>query len=320
MRKILVTGGAGYIGSHVCVSLLELGYELIIVDHQKQNMDYILHRFPECIFHLVDLRNRKELEQIFASYKIKTVFHFAALKSVEESNKDPLLYYENNIMSTLNLLNVMSQFDVLDLIFSSSATVYGGTTGTFTEDSKLEMPTNPYGKTKFFIEHILHDLYSSNSKWNFGILRYFNPVGYDQSIYSSTVKQYNLFPIIQQVAGKKLDQLLVFGSNHPTRDGTCIRDYIHILDLVDGHIELLKFMQANQGYHVFNLGTEKGYSVLEIIQAVENITQQTLPYQFVDPRKGDSPYSVADCKKAKEILGWQPKYNLEEICKSGLGL
>lgn len=319
---ILVTGGAGYIGSHACVELLQAGYEIIVVDNLINSKEESLNRVKEITgktfkFFKADLLDIKALEDIFKQEDIDAVIHFAGLKAVGESVSIPLLYYHNNITGTLNLCDVMKKYGVKNLVFSSSATVYGDPHKVpITEDFPLSA-TNPYGRTKLMIEEILRDLHRSDSTWNIAILRYFNPVGAHSSGRIGEDPNgipNNLVPYIAQVAVGKLKELSVYGSDYPTPDGTGVRDYIHVVDLVLGHLKALEKLKTNPGVVVYNLGTGRGYSVLEMVAAFAKASGKEIPYKIVDRRPGDIAACYADPCKAKSELGWSAEKGIDEMC------
>ncbi|MGI6732219.1 MAG: UDP-glucose 4-epimerase GalE [Anaerovoracaceae bacterium] len=320
--SILVTGGAGYIGSHTCVQLLEAGYEIVVVDNLSNSSSESINRIQLITeksfkFYEEDLCDEAALQRIFTENKIHAVVHFAGLKAVGESVEFPLKYYDNNLRSTLSLLKVMEEFQVRNLVFSSSATVYGDPhTTPITEDFPLSA-TNPYGKSKLMIEYILKDLYLSSNEWNIAILRYFNPVGAHSSGLIGEDPNgipNNLVPYISQVAIGKLPKLNVFGSDYPTPDGTGVRDYIHVVDLADGHLAALKKLDTNCGLVIYNLGTGTGYSVLEMIQAFSRASGRDIPYTFTKRRPGDIAACFANPEKAKKELCWVAKKSLDEMC------
>ena len=319
---ILVTGGAGYIGSHTCVELLQAGYEVIVIDNLVNSKEESITRIREITgkaltFYKADLLDKQALNKIFKNKSIEAVMHFAGLKAVSESISFPLRYYHNNIAGTLTLLEIMQIHGVKKIVFSSSATVYGNPhTVPITEDFPLST-TNPYGQTKLIIEQILSDLYYSEPDWNIAILRYFNPIGAHPSGKIGEDPNgipNNLVPYITQVAIGKLRVLNIFGSDYETPDGTGVRDYIHVVDLAAGHIKALQKLNENPGNVVYNLGTGKGYSVLEIINTFSKVTGKEIPYRFVERRPGDVAVSYADPSKANNELGWSAKYGLEEMC------
>lgn len=319
---ILVTGGAGFIGSHTCVELLESGYKVTVIDNLSNSSQKSLNRVQKIssrslTFHQIDLLDQPSLEHVFSSNSFDAVIHFAGLKAVGESVQKPLDYYQNNLTGTINLLQAMTRHKIKNLVFSSSATVYGLSDQVpFTEDSPLSA-TNPYARTKLFIEHILTDLQISHPGWNIIILRYFNPIGAHPSGLIGEDPHgipNNLLPFISQVAVGKLDKLTVFGNDYPTPDGTGIRDYIHVVDLAIGHVKALEKLYTSPGLAVYNLGTGKGSSVLEVISAFEKASGKTIPYQFAPRRAGDVAISFADCSKAQKELGWKATKTLEDMC------
>lgn len=321
--KVLVTGGAGYIGSHTVVQLLNAGYEAIIIDNLCNSSSEAVKRIgilanKEPVFYEADLRDEAVLNEIFTEHKIDSVIHFAGLKAVGESVEKPLLYYENNIDSTLVLCRAMTKYNVKNLVFSSSATVYGKPESVpIREDFPLSC-TNPYGRTKLMIENILRDLNVADSTWNIALLRYFNPVGAHKSgMIGENPKGIpnNLMPYISQVAIGKLDHLHVFGNDYDTPDGTGVRDYIHVEDLAAGHLKALEKLTSNPGVVTYNLGTGKGYSVLEMREAFEKASGHPVPYKFYDRRPGDIAACYADPAKARQELGFEAVHSLEEMCE-----
>lgn len=322
--KILVTGGAGYIGSHTCVTLLGLGHEVVIVDNLCNSKKIAVDRIEQLSgkkvsFYQYDVCDRASLRSVFEREKIDAVIHFAGLKAVGESVSQPLRYYENNLTSTLVLLGVMEEFGVMNLVFSSSATVYGDPASMpITEEFPTGETTNPYGSTKVMIERILTDYSHANSDFNVILLRYFNPVGAHESGLlgedPSGIPN-NLTPYITQTAVGKRDKVHVFGNDYPTPDGTGVRDYIHVVDLAEGHAAALKlFEKGNCGLRVYNLGTGKGISVLEMISAFSKAVGKEIPYVIEARRPGDIPACYADCSKAKRELNWEAKRTLEDMC------
>lgn len=320
--SILVTGGAGYIGSHTCVQLLEAGYDIVIVDNLCNSKEESLKRIKEISgrnfpFYNVDLLNQSELDNIFKNEKIDAVIHFAGLKAVGESVSIPLRYYHNNITGTIILCDVMKKYGVKNLVFSSSATVYGDPYTVPIKESFPLSATNPYGRSKLIIEEILRDLYISDKSWNIALLRYFNPVGAHPSGRIGEDPNgipNNLVPYIAQVAVGKLPELKVFGSDYPTPDGTGVRDYIHVLDLADGHLKALEKLDENPGVVTYNLGTGKGYSVLDMIRAFEKASGKKIPYLLTERRPGDIAACFADPSKAELELNWTAKKGLDEMC------
>jgi UDP-glucose 4-epimerase len=320
--KILVTGGAGYIGSHTCVELLQTGYEVIVVDNLTNSKEESLKRVQELAgkkleFHKVDLLDKEALNAVFDKSSIDAVIHFAGLKAVGESVMIPLRYYHNNVTGTLILCEVMETHNVKNLVFSSSATVYGDPhTVPIKEDFPLS-PTNPYGRAKLMIEEILRDLHSADEAWNIALLRYFNPVGAHPSGRIGEDPHgipNNLLPYIAQVAVGKLPELSVFGNDYPTHDGTGIRDYLHVVDLAIGHINALLKLVSNPGVATYNLGTGRGYSVLEMVSAFEKASGKKIPYKIVGRRLGDIASCYADPSEAKRELGWSARRGIDEMC------
>ncbi|SEM66150.1 UDP-galactose 4-epimerase [Mesobacillus persicus] len=320
---ILVTGGAGYIGSHTSVELLNNGEEILIVDNFSNSKPEVLNRIKEITgrdfrFYEVDLLDKQALQRVFTENKVEAVIHFAGLKAVGESVSIPLRYYHNNITSTLNLCEVMDHYGVKNLVFSSSATVYGMPERMpITEDMPLSA-TNPYGRSKLMIEEILQDLSVSDNNWSIALLRYFNPIGAHESGRigedpSGTPN--NLMPYVTQVAIGKLKELKVFGSDYPTVDGTGVRDYIHVVDLAKGHLKALEKVIKSNGIEAYNLGTGNGYSVLEIVSALEKVSDKSIPYKLVDRRPGDIAVCFADPSKAMKELDWVAVKQIEDMCK-----
>ena len=323
MGKILLTGGAGYIGSHTAVELLNAGYEVVIADNFSNSKPVVLDRIKaitgkDLHFYEADVTDADALRNIFDNHDIEAVIHFAGLKAVGESVAIPLKYYKNNLLSTLTLCEVMQEKQVKSLIFSSSATVYGLHN---VSPLKEELPlsaTNPYGQTKLMIEQMLRDIQLSDPSFQFVFLRYFNPIGAHASGMIGEDPNgipNNLMPFITQVASGKREQLGVFGSDYDTVDGTGVRDYIHVVDLAKGHMAALKVVNQG-GVQVFNLGTGKGYSVLEVVQTFEKATGVKIPYQIKDRRPGDIAACYADAGKAKTAMGWEANCTLEEMCAS----
>jgi UDP-glucose 4-epimerase len=319
--NILVTGGAGYIGSHTCLELLQAGYQVVVADNLINSKEESLKRVQRLAskaleFHRVDLLDQPALEAVFARSPIDAVIHFAGLKAVGESVTIPLRYYHNNITGTVTLCEVMQKYNVKNLVFSSSATVYGvPRTVPITEDFPLSA-TNPYGRTKLMIEEILRDVAAVQS-WNVALLRYFNPVGAHASGQIGEDPNgipNNLVPFIAQVAVGKLPELSVFGNDYPTHDGTGVRDYIHVTDLALGHLKALEKLALNPGVVTYNLGTGRGYSVLEVVVAFEQACGKKIPYRIVGRRPGDVAFSYADPTKAKRELGWSATRGIAEMC------
>ncbi len=321
--KILVTGGAGYIGSHTCVELLNAGYEIAVLDNLDNSCEKSLEAVKKLTgkdfpFYKVDLLDYEATEQVFKENKFDSVIHFAGLKAVGESTKIPIRYYHNNITGTLNLVDIMQKYDVYNLVFSSSATVYGTPkTVPITEDFPTST-TNPYGSTKLMIENILKDVYAANNKWSITLLRYFNPIGAHKSgIMGEDPKGIpnNLLPYVAQVAVGKLEYIHVFGNDYPTPDGTGVRDYIHVVDLALGHLKAIEKKSGESGVHTYNLGTGNGYSVLDVIKAFEKACGKELPYKIEERRPGDIAECYADPKKAKEDLDWEATREIAEMCE-----
>ena len=319
--SVLVTGGVGYIGSHTCIELLS-EEEVILLDNLCNSNLETLDRIrkitgKEIKFYHADLNNREQIENIFEIEQISYVIHFAGLKAVGESVGKPLKYYSNNISGTLVLLEVMKKFNVKKLIFSSSATVYGNPKAVpIDEDFPLSV-TNPYGRTKLMLEEIMSDLYISDSEWSIVLLRYFNPIGAHKSgLIGENPKGIpnNLVPYITQVAVGKMPFVHVYGDDYDTKDGTGIRDYIHVVDLAKGHVKAKKALQR-QGVHIYNLGTGLGYSVLEIIRSFEKVSKRSIPFKIEGRRPGDIAICYANPLKAWDELGWKAQYDLNEMCE-----
>lgn len=320
--SILVTGGAGYIGSHTCVELLNAGYEVIAVDNLSNSKYEALARVMEITektlkFYQIDILDQKKLERVFLENSIEAVIHFAGLKAAGESVRLPLSYYYNNLTGTLILCKVMNQFHVKKLVFSSSATVYGMPERLPIREDFALRAVNPYGRTKLMIEEILRDLQQSDSEWSISLLRYFNPIGAHESGRIGEDPNgipNNLMPYITQVAVGRLKQLSIFGSDYPTHDGTGVRDYIHVVDLAKGHLKALEKILSTTGIDAYNLGTGAGFSVLEIIAAFEKASGKKVPYQLVGRRPGDIASLYADPGKAKTELGWTAEKGIDEMC------
>jgi len=320
---VLVTGGAGYIGSHTCVQLLEAGYDIVVLDNLSNSKMEAVRRIGELAgrdftFIKGDMLDSELLDDIFTKYDIDSVIHFAGLKAVGESVSIPLRYYHNNVGGSIVLFEAMQSHNVRNIVFSSSATVYGTTDKMpISEDAPLGC-VNPYGRTKYMIEEILRDLYASDNKWNIILLRYFNPVGAHPSGRIGEDPNgipNNLMPFISQVAVGKLKELGVFGNDYPTPDGTCIRDYIHVMDLADGHLKALEKLASKPGIVAYNLGTGKGSSVMEVIAAFSEATGIRIPYRITARRPGDAPVSYADPSKAAKELGWAAQRNIIDMCR-----
>ncbi len=322
--KILVTGGAGYIGSHTCVELLNAGYEVVILDNFYNSSPEVLNRIKELTgkdftFCECDIRDRKGLDKVFAENKIDAVIHFAGLKAVGESVVKPLEYYENNIGGTVTLCEAMRDAGCKKIVFSSSATVYGmNNPSPLKETMKIGGTTNPYGTTKYMIELILQDLYTSDNEWSIALLRYFNPIGAHESGRIGENPNgipNNLMPYITQVAVGKLDHLNVFGDDYDTPDGTGVRDYIHVVDLALGHIKAVDKIANSKGVCIYNLGTGVGYSVLDVVKAFEKASGKKIKYEIVPRRPGDLAAVYSDPTKAKEELGWVAERGIEKMCE-----
>ena len=320
---ILVTGGAGFIGSHTCVELLENGYDIIVVDNFVNSKPESLKRIKQITgrdfkFYETDLLDEAGVETIFAENTIEAVIHFAGLKAVGESVQKPLWYYHNNLTGTLILCKVMAKRNVKKLVFSSSATVYGNPASVpIREDFPLSA-TNPYGSTKLMIENNLRDLYVPDHDWSIALLRYFNPIGAHESGLIGEDPNgipNNLMPYIAQVAAKKLEILSVFGDDYNTPDGTGVRDYIHVVDLARGHIKAVEKVLGSTGVDAYNLGTGHGYSVLDMVKAFSEVNDVAVPYKIAPRRPGDIAECYADPTKAKEVLGWQAEFGLEKMCR-----
>ena len=323
MENVLVTGGAGYIGSHTCVELLNSGYNVVVFDNLSNSSRESLARVEKITgkkveFYEADMRDRAAMEKIFAENKIDAVIHFAGLKAVGESVQKPLLYYDNNIAGTLVLLETMGKAGCKKIVFSSSATVYGDPERLpIDEDCRLSA-TNPYGSTKLMLENIMRDLYVADNSWNIILLRYFNPVGaHESGLIGENPRGIpnNLTPYIAQVAGGKLKEIKVFGNDYPTPDGTGVRDYIHVVDLAKGHTAALGKVRSS-GVHVYNLGTGNGYSVLDVIHAFEKACGKKLPYKICPRRAGDIASCYAKADKAYKELGWHAELGIDEMCAS----
>ncbi|MED2932612.1 UDP-glucose 4-epimerase GalE [Bacillus wiedmannii] len=319
---ILITGGAGYIGSHTCIELLNNNYKIIVVDNLSNSSIESLNRVKEITgkqfeFYKESVLNREKMNEIFLENSIEAVIHFAGFKAVGESTTIPLTYYFNNIISTIVLCDVMQKHHVKKFIFSSSATVYGiPKTSPITEEFPLSV-TNPYGQTKLMIEQIMRDVAKADDEWSIALLRYFNPFGAHKSGRIGEDPNgipNNLMPYVTQVAVGKLKELNIFGNDYPTKDGTGVRDYIHVVDLAKGHVKALEKVLKTKGIEAYNLGTGKGYSVLEMIKAFEEVSGKKIPYKVIGRRPGDVAVCFADVSKAKRELGWEAEYGLEEMC------
>lgn len=321
--KILVTGGCGFIGSHTCCELLDNNYEVVVIDNLSNSKEDVIDKIKEITnknlkFYKGDLCDKELVDKIFKNENIDAVIHFAGLKAVGESVKKPLLYYRNNIDSTLTLLEVMNKYNCKKLVFSSSATVYGNPkTLPIKEDFPLQT-TNPYGSTKLYIEGVLKDLYNSDNEWSIAVLRYFNPIGAHKSYLIGENPNdipNNLMPYIVKVATKKLEQLSIFGNDYNTVDGTGVRDYIHVVDLAIGHIKAIELINKEKGIDFYNLGTGHGYSVLEIVKTFEKVNNIKLNYKITDRRPGDIDACYADCSYALKKLNFKATKTIEEMVK-----
>ena len=335
-NKILVTGGAGYIGTHTCIALHEAGYDAVMYDNLSNSSREAINRVSTLIGQTIefiegDIRDAEMLRQVFASHEFFSVIHFAGLKAVGESVAKPLLYYNNNVSGTITLLEVMAEYSVKNLVFSSSATVYGDPESLPIDESSKRSCTNPYGQSKLAVEQILEDLAVSDDRWNLIALRYFNPVGAHSSGQIGEDPNdipNNLMPYISQVAVGKLDKLSIFGNDYPTVDGTGVRDFIHVTDLAQGHVTALNYLNKQTrsngsdtakknsvGFLPINLGTGKGTSVLELVSAFSEVSGQAIPYQFTDRRAGDIASCYASADKAKMLLGWQAELSIADMCR-----
>lgn len=323
MKKILVTGGAGYIGSHTCIELLAAGHEVVVVDNLSNSNTDALKRVESITqksipFYEADIRDRDKLESIFVAHTFSAVIHFAGLKAVGESVAQPLKYYDNNIYGTQVLLETMQRHELFNLVFSSSATVYGEPPSVPITEAFPLSAVNPYGRSKLFIEDMLRDLGAADSRWNAILLRYFNPAGaHSSGLIGEDPKDIpnNLMPYISQVAVKKLASLSVFGSDYDTHDGTGVRDYIHVVDLAKGHLCALDKLQSSPGVVPYNLGTGIGYSVLDMVAAFKKASACDIPYKLVDRRPGDAAICYADASLAKRELNWQAELGIEEMTR-----
>lgn len=318
---ILVTGGAGYIGSHTAISLVELGHSIIIADdfsNSKPETVEVVQKITgkSVATHRIDVTDRDALERIFQNHQLEGVIHFAGYKAVGESVIDPIKYYKNNIISTLNIADLCVKYNVLKFVFSSSATVYGDNASPLTENMMLLPTTNPYGETKAMCERILHDISIANPQMQISLLRYFNPVGaHESGLIGENPNGIpnNLMPYITQVASGTLKKLSIFGNDYPTIDGTGVRDFIHVEDLAKGHVAALEHL--SEGVHIHNLGTGKGTSVLQLVKAFEKVNQIEIPYEIVERRPGDLAKCYADVSKAERELGWKAEKTIEDMCR-----
>ncbi|WP_077706351.1 UDP-glucose 4-epimerase GalE [Virgibacillus dokdonensis] len=320
---VLVTGGAGYIGSHAIIELLQNGYNVVALDNLSNSDKESIKKVKEITgknfsFYQYDLLDYGKMRSLFEKYNFDSVIHFAGLKAVGESVELPIDYYYNNVSGTINLCRVMDEFEVTKLVFSSSATVYGDPKTVPIYETFPTSATNPYGRTKLIIEEILKDLSYSNMKWSIAILRYFNPIGAHHSGRigeNPKGEPNNLMPYITQVAVGKREKLKIFGNDYNTHDGTGVRDYIHVVDLVKGHLKALEYINKNTGVEIFNLGTGKGYSVLDLVKTFSKVTSKSIPYEIVERRAGDIAVCYANSDKAREVLDWSAVKKLEDMCK-----
>ena len=322
--KILVTGGTGFIGSHTCVELLNAGYDVVIADNLYNSKALVVDRIEQIsgkrpVFYELDILDREGLNSLFDEHQIDAVIHFAGYKAVGESTRMPIEYYHNNIESTLTLCDVMRKHGCKNIVFSSSATVYGDPAFIpITEECPMGETTNPYGATKAMQERILTDIWKADNEWNVMLLRYFNPIGaHESGLIGEDPKGIpnNLLPYVAKVAAGKLEKVHVFGNDYDTPDGTGVRDYIHVVDLAKGHVKAIEGMQKMTGVNIFNLGTGTGYSVLEMVKAFEKAAGRQIPY-VIDPRRpGDIATCYSDPSKAYEQLGWKAEKNLEDMCR-----
>ena len=321
--SILITGGAGFIGSHTCIEMQNAGYDVVVIDNLDNSSSKSLERVEKITgkpvkFYKEDVRNKEALRKIFKENEIEAVIHFAGLKAVGESVREPIMYYDNNLINTLSLVEVMNEFNVKKIVFSSSATVYGVATQMPLVEGMPLGAINPYGRTKLFIENILTDLYTADNDWCVALLRYFNPIGAHKSgLIGEDPKGIpnNLMPYISQVAVGKLEKLHVFGNDYKTVDGTGVRDYIHVVALAVGHVKAIAWALNNKGCEAFNLGTGNGTSVLQLRDAFVKATGVEIPY-VIDPRRPGDPDEVyANADKAKTVLGWTAQYGIDEMCE-----
>ena len=323
--KILVTGGLGFIGSHTCVELLEKNNEVIIVDNLNNSKESVFDKIKQITkkdnlkLYIEDVRNEENMDKIFSENDIDCVIHFAGYKAVGESVREPIMYYENNLCSTISLIKIMKKHNVKKIIFSSTATVYGEPESSpISEDFPTGKTTNPYATTKFMIETILNDLYKSDNEWSIAILRYFNPIGAHKSGLIGENPNgipNNLMPYILKVAAGELPKLNVFGNDYKTHDGTGVRDYIHVVDLAIGHVKAIDKIANETGVKIYNLGTGIGYSVLDIVNTFNKVNSLNIPYEITARRPGDVDEVFSNPEKAKIELGWEAKMNIEEMCR-----
>lgn len=323
MNTILVTGGAGYIGSHTCVELIESGYKAVVVDNLCNSSSESLKRIEKLSgksipFYKADVRDKSALSQVFKQHSVNGVMHFAGLKAVSESVERPIEYYGTNVSGVLSLIEVMREFNCNTFVFSSSATVYGNPHTVPIKENFPLSATNPYGRSKLIIEEILQDVFVSDSDWHIALLRYFNPVGAHKSGLIGEDPRgvpNNLLPYISQVAAGRLEKLSVFGGDYNTHDGTGVRDYIHVVDLAKGHVKALEALDNKPQVLTVNLGTGRGYSVLDMIKVFEKVSEKSIPYQIVDKRPGDIATCYADTNYAEKALGWKAQHGLLKMCE-----
>jgi UDP-glucose 4-epimerase len=321
--RVLVTGGAGYIGSHTCLELLKAGHEVVVIDNLSNSKPAVFDRIERicgrrAVFYEHDVRDSGKVAEIFSAHGIEAVIHFAGLKAVGESVAQPLRYYDNNVTGSLALFSAMKEAGIRTLVFSSSATVYGNPHSVPIHEEFPLSATNPYGRSKLMVEEILRDLILADDSWHIALLRYFNPVGAHESGLIGEDPAgipNNLMPYISQVAAGRQKELQIFGGDYPTPDGTGVRDYIHVVDLACGHIAALDWLQQRRGVHTFNLGTGRGNSVLEVVRAFEAVTGKHIPYRIVDRRPGDIAQCYADPSRAERELGWKAQRGIAEMCK-----
>lgn len=323
MKNILVTGGAGFVGSHTCLELLSAGYAITVVDNLSNARPESLQRIQEMsgrglTFHKVDLRHQAALEEVFRSTPFEAVIHFAAFKSVSESTYQPLMYYHNNIIASLTLFQVMTQFSVKNLVFSSSCTIYGNAETLPIREDCPPAPICPYGRSKWMTEQMLHDLHAADPAWNIILLRYFNGAGAHPSGKIGEdplgIPSY-LLPYLAQVAVGRLAELSIFGGDYPTKDGTAIRDYIHVVDLAHGHLKALEKLNSQPGVAAYNLAANRGYTVLEVVKAFEKACGRPIPYRIVGRRPGDAAVVYADASLANRELDWKAERSIDDICQ-----
>ena len=319
---ILITGGAGYIGSHTCLQVLAAGHDVVVVDNLSNSQAESMRRVEQLSdksiqFYNVDIRDKAELLNVFNRHKITAVIHFAGLKAVGESAAKPVLYYDNNVVGTIKLLEVMQEVGVKNLVFSSSATVYGDPASAPIQENFPLSATNPYGRTKLMIEDMLRDIYAADSTWRIALLRYFNPIGAHESGRIGEDPNgipNNLLPYVAQVAVGRLAKLRVFGDDYATHDGTGVRDYIHVMDLADGHVKALDYLTGHAEMITINLGTGVGYSVLDVVNAFASVSGKPIAYEMAPRRHGDVAINFADASLARKLLGWQATRDLRQMC------